>query len=289
MTTSSSGPRLGAHMSAAGGPARAVLRGRDVGCETIALFSASPRVWKRKEIPETEIHKFQEMRKETGIDPIIMHALYLANPASPDPDLLARSMDAIKRELIFCRTLNLAGTVMHPGSHLGTGESTGIKRIAESLDQIFKETGDTGSDVFLETTVGTKNSLGGRFEHLRDIIGTSCHPDRIQVCLDTCHVFAAGYDIRTVEGWESTLDEFDRIIGLNKLAAIHLNDSKTPLGSHRDRHEHIGDGEIGLESFRYLMQTPRLKHIPMVLETPKDAAGEWDRKNLGILKGFRGW
>jgi len=273
-------------MSVAGGTYRAVIRGHDVGCQTIALFSASPRVWRRPIIQNDDIELYQDQIAKTGIHPVIMHALYLVNLASTDPVLLDRSISTMLKELQFAETFGIPWIVLHPGSHKGNGLEAGIKCIARSLDTILQESGTANVKIALETTSGSSHSIGGRFEHLRDIMGSTKSVDRLGVCVDTCHVFVSGYDIRTLESWHKTKSDLSKCLSLDKLAVIHLNDSKKELGSSLDRHDQIGKGHIGVEGFRAIVNDPDLQRLPMILETPKDKNGLWDRENLKLLRSL---
>ena len=256
-------------MSIAGGVSRALDRGSELGLETIQIFTKNANQWKGKRISEEERRRFVQRRDETGIDPIVAHDSYLINLASPDARMLERSLIAFEDEMDRCCQLGIQYLVMHPGGHLGSGEKQGIERVGEALKVALLEKEDTGVNIVLETTAGQGTQLGYRFEQLRDIITIVNLPHRMGVCLDTCHIFAAGYDIRTREGCERILMEFDRVIGLETLVVIHANDSKRELGSRVDRHEHIGEGQIGIEAFSFLLNHPRLSELPFILETPK--------------------
>ena len=280
-------PRLGAHVSIAGGVFNALQRGRDVGADAVQIFTKNASQWKAKPLAEADCAHFGAecvTHRYTPQD-LIAHDSYLINLASGDPELRAKSLAALNEELDRCALLEVPYLVTHAGAHMGRGEDEGLQELARSLDAVLAaHTG--GAQVLLETNAGQGTWLCYRFEHIARVLDMVQHKDAIGVCLDTCHVFAAGYDIRTPEGYEATLVEFDRLIGLDKLKAIHLNDSKKGLGSRVDRHHHIGQGEIGVEAFRRLLNDPRLSHLPMVLETEKDDAGENDRMNLATLRGL---
>ncbi len=273
-------------MSIAGGVSKAIDRGESIGCDTIQIFTRNNNRWTSKPLQATDIERFHQRVKETGIWPVFSHAAYLINLASPKDELWERSISAFIDELERAEALGLIGVVLHPGSHMGEGEAAGIARIAAALDRCHTATAGFRTLTLLEVTAGTGDHLGYRFEQLAAIRDRVKHPERIGFCLDTCHVFAAGYDFRSREGYEAMMAEFDRILGLDRLKAIHLNDSKHPLGSRKDRHEHIGKGHIGLDGFRWLVNDARLQSIPMVLETPKSPDMHEDVENLRVLRSL---
>jgi deoxyribonuclease-4 len=277
---------LGAHMSIAGGVFNAFLHGKSVGCNTIQIFVKSNNQWRAKPLSDEEVEKYHHLQKETGINPVVAHDSYLINAASQDQALFAKSRDALKIELERCQALKIPYLVMHPGSHLGAGESVGLATIARAINEIFEDLEDKGTKIALEATAGQGSNLGYRFEHLAEIIGQVKQQKRMAVCLDTCHVFAAGYDIRTAEGYKNVMAEFDRIIGLPRLAAIHFNDSKKGLGSRVDRHEHIGKGELGKEALGFFLNDARLARVPKILETPKGPDLAEDKMNLKVLRSL---
>ncbi|HEU4436347.1 MAG TPA: deoxyribonuclease IV [candidate division Zixibacteria bacterium] len=279
-------PLLGAHMSIAGGVFNAFLHGKSVGCNTIQIFVKSNNQWRAKPLSDEEVEKYHQLQKETGINPVVAHDSYLINAASQDSALFAKSRDALKIELERCQKLKIPYLVMHPGSHLGAGEKVGLATIARAINEIFDQLEDGGTKIALEATAGQGSNLGYRFEHLAEIIGQVKEQKRMAVCMDTCHVFAAGYDIRTVEGYKNVMAEFDRIIGLPHLAAIHFNDSKKGLGSRVDRHEHIGKGELGKEAFGFFLNDARLARVPKILETPKGPDYAEDKMNLKVLRSL---
>jgi deoxyribonuclease-4 len=260
---------LGAHMPTTGGLHRAILSGHEIGCTAVQLFTTSPRQWRARPLSEEEIAAFDEARQQTGIHTVISHDSYLINLAAPDQDVLQRSREAFLDELQRAEALNIPWVVTHMGSYLNSSEEAGLATLGESVRFLLHQTEGLRVGIALETTAGQGTNLGYRFEHLARIIEMAGGSERIGVCFDTCHVFVAGYDIRTPEGLSATLDEFDRIIGLQRLKVIHVNDAKKPLGSRVDRHEHIGDGELGLETFRILLHEPRIAHVPVILETPE--------------------
>jgi deoxyribonuclease-4 len=288
MTTKNkvSGPLLGAHMSIAGGVGNALLEGKKVDCDAIQIFTKSSRQWASKPYSKEEIELFHINRKETGIGVVVAHDSYLLNMGSPDAALRSRSVAAFIDELERCEVLGVTHLIAHPGSHVGAGELDGIKTIAKSLDEVHKACPGYGVKVTLEITAGQGSNLGYRFEQIANIIDATQKSDRLRVCFDTEHAFAAGYDLRTRDGYERTFGEFDEIIGIERLAAFHLNDSKKEFNSRVDRHEHIGKGFIGVEAFRMLMNDKRFWGLPMCLETPKGPDLQEDRENLELLRSL---
>jgi deoxyribonuclease-4 len=303
--------RLGAHMSSAGGVHNALLRGREMGCDVIQLFSKQSNQWKAREFRKDELTEWFALRKDSAVPaPELVHDSYLINLAAPEDDLFEKSIDAFAIELGRCAVLQTPHLVMHPGAHKGMGEDWAIDRLRDAfvealercavLEQDAAEArGDADvfrAKVLIETTAGMGTTMGYVFSHIRDIIAAVSRAgleDRFGVCLDTCHIFAAGYDIRTAEGWHDVMREFDETVGLHRLSALHLNDSKVELASRKDRHEHIGQGKIGEAGFRAVMQDQRLHGLPMSIETPKEGgpagdAGEEiaDAYNLSLLRDF---
>jgi deoxyribonuclease-4 len=277
-------PRLGAHMSIAGGVSRAIVRGHSIHCEAIQVFTKNQRRWAEPDIPPEEIAAFKELQAETGIHPIISHDSYLTNLASPDDDLWHRSVASLIRELKRCEALGIPYMNMHPGSHTGSGEETGLRRVAQGLDTVHRATPNCRVMTLLETTAGQGSDLGYTFEHLRDVMEMAATPERMGICLDTCHVFAAGYELRSAEGYGATFAELEALIGLEHLRAFHLNGSQGGLRSRLDRHAQISEGELGLAPFRMLLNDPRFADRPMVLETPKGKEMKEDILNLAILR-----
>ena len=280
------GPLLGAHMSIAGGVGNAFLQGQKVACQAIQIFTKSSRQWASKPLDNDEIAQFHANRKSTGINAVVAHDSYLLNLGSPDPVLRTRSIGAFIDEMERCEVLAVSNLIAHPGAHIGAGEAEGIKTIARSLDEVHKVCAGFKVKVTLEITAGQGSNLGYRFEQIGDIIDATKECDRLRVCFDTEHAFAAGYDIRTAEGYERTFAEFDQTIGIELLAAFHLNDSKKELYSRVDRHEHIGKGFIGVEGFRLLMNDQRFWGLPMCLETPKGPELKEDMENLTLLRSL---
>lgn len=284
--TTRSGPLLGAHMSIAGGVSNALLDGKRVNCDVIQIFTKSSRQWAAQPYSKEEIERFFHNRKETGITTVIAHDSYLLNLGSPDRRLRKKSIRAFIGEMERCETLSIPYLIAHPGAHMGGGEAEGIKTIARSLNEIHASCAGQGVKIALEITAGQGSSLGYRFEQIRDIMDATKESDRVRVCFDTEHAFAAGYDLRTREGYERTFSEFNDIIGLKFLAAFHLNDSKKEFHSRVDRHEHIGKGHIGVEAFRLLMNDRRFWGLPMSLETPKGPDLKEDMENLTLLRSL---
>jgi deoxyribonuclease-4 len=273
-------------MSIAGGVGNALLDGRKVNCDAIQIFTRSSRQWAAKPYSKEEIEQFKINRNETGIATVIAHDSYLLNLGSPDSALRKRSIASFIDELERCETLAVSNLIAHPGSHVGAGEAEGIKTIAKSLDEIHTACPGYQTRITLEITAGQGSNLGYRFEQISAIIDSVKQGDRLRVCFDTEHAFAAGYDIRTKEGYERTFDEFDRVIGIERLAAFHLNDSKKELNCRVDRHEHIGKGCIGIEAFRLLLNDERFWGLPMCLETPKSPDLREDKMNLTLLRSL---
>jgi deoxyribonuclease IV len=286
-------PRLGAHLSIAGGLPRAVDRAVASRCEALQIFTKSAGQWRARTLPVEEAALFRARVKETGVRPVVAHNSYLINIASGDPILRARSIEALTEELDRAELLDLDGLVMHPGSYTTGSEADGLGRIAEALDSILRSRPAGRVKLLLEHTAGQGTNLGHRFEHLAAIIGALRVSSRLGVCLDTCHLLTAGYDLCSEQGYEATFRDFDRIVGLQRLALFHLNDSKKPCGSRIDRHEHIGKGCLGLEPFRRLLNDARFADLPMLVETPKLDTPEsrrkgdvdpWDLRNLRTLR-----
>ncbi|HHT9138374.1 MAG TPA: deoxyribonuclease IV [Candidatus Wunengus sp. YC60] len=272
---------LGIHCSISGGLHKAFGESASLGIDTFQIFTKNQRQWKEKIIETQEKSIFLDDFKTSHVKLIFSHASYLINLASNDDILWERSVRALIGEVQRCHDLGLAFTILHPGSAKELGEREGIKKIIKALKTTLQETKNSALKILLENTAGQGSSIGYRFEHLKQILD-GADSARIGVCFDTCHAFAAGYDIRTKTGFEATMEELDSIIGLKNLYAIHLNDSKGELGSNLDRHEHIGKGRLGLEPFRQIMNT--FSHIPKVIETPKK--DNMDAVNLEVLRGL---
>jgi deoxyribonuclease-4 len=287
-TRRAKGPLLGAHMSIAGGVHNSLLEGRKVECEAIQIFTRSSRQWAARPYEKEEIALFQKNRKDTGIGTVVAHDSYLLNLGSPDAALRKKSIAAFIDEFERCEMLGVSALIAHPGAHMGAGELQGIKTIGRSLDEIHKSCRGFKAKVALEITAGQGSCLGYRFEQIRDIIDATKEGERLRVCFDTEHAFAAGYDFRTKDGYAATFEAFDELVGIERLAAFHLNDSKKELGSRVDRHDHIGQGRLGVEAFRLILNDRRFWGLPMCLETPKGKDLKEDRENLTLLRSLIG-
>jgi deoxyribonuclease-4 len=286
-------PRLGAHLSISGGLPRAVDRAVASRCEALQIFTKSAGQWRARVIPDDEIVLFRRRVADTGIHPVIAHDSYLINIAAAAPALREQSLAALLEEYDRADALGLQGLVMHPASFTTGTESEGLRLIASGLRALLRTRRRATPLILLEHTAGQGTNLGHRFEHLAEIIDQLDGSPRVGVCLDTCHLLAAGYDICSEQGYVQTFREFDRLVGLDRLKAFHLNDSKKPCGSRVDRHEHIGKGCLGLEPFRRIVTDPRFAGLPMLLETPKLDTPEsrrrsdvdpWDARNLRTLR-----
>lgn len=286
MSLSEGRPLLGAHMSTAGGLSSAFERARAIGINTMQVFTKNQNRWQQKPTPPEEIDRWRQAQAESGVAPVVSHAAYLLNLGTPDDALWEKSIDALVDELTRAEELDLLGVVLHPGAHMTTGEEAGLARIVAGLDRAHAATPGFKTLTLVEATAGQGTALGYRFEHLAAMLGGVKEPGRLGVCLDTCHMFAAGYDIRTPETYAATLAEFDRLVGLARLKCIHFNDAKKPLGSRVDRHDHIGTGELGLDAFGFFLNDPRLAAVPMILETPKSEDMHEDVENLAVLRGL---
>ena len=277
---------FGAHMSIAGGCDQALVRAAQFGMTACQLFTKNERQWSAKPLDPAVVDRFREQKVATGIADPVAHDSYLINLASPDPALWEKSRLAFREELDRCDALGVPFLVTHPGAHTGSGVEVGIVRVAEAINRVHDEWPGGATMVLLETTAGQGTCLGGTFAELAAIIERIEDKARVGVCLDTCHVFAAGYDLRSGEGYAATMAVLDAVVGLDRLKAIHLNDSRGTLGSHKDRHAHIGEGELGLDAFRHVVNDPRLAGLPGILETDKGPDGEEDRRNLATLRGL---
>jgi deoxyribonuclease-4 len=274
---------IGAHVSASGGVENAPLNAQKIGAKAFAIFTKNQKQWKSAPLTESSISKFKENCRTYGIKPefVLPHDGYLINPGSPDPEMLAKSREALLDEMQRCMQLGLTMLNFHPGAHLNkVAEEDCIKTIAESINIILQKT--TGVAAIIENTAGQGSAIGHRFEQLKAIIDLVDDKSRIGVCFDTCHAYAAGYDIKSEEGYAKTFKDFDSIIGLNYLRGFHLNDAKKGLGSRVDRHESIGKGDLGPETFIRIMNDPRFDNMPIILETPDE---ELWAEEIGWLYG----
>lgn len=288
MAVKKQAPLLGAHMSIAGGVDKAVERAVSAGCNVLQIFVKNNNRWNGVPLLPEVVERFQKNWKAAGLRSVVAHAAYLINLASPRRELWERSIAAVQEELERCERLGLDFLIIHPGAHLGEGETAGIERVARALDRIHDKCGEFRVRLALESTAGQGTTLGYRFEHLRDILEQSAYPDLTRVCVDTCHIFAAGYDIRSEEAYRETIGQFDETVGLEKLKVFHFNDSKREMGSRVDRHHHIGKGKIGENGFRWILNDPRFVKIPKILETPKGDDLKEDKRNLKVLRSLVG-
>lgn len=276
---------LGAHESVSGGLHLAFDRIHSVGGNCLQIFTRNQRQWAAPALQADEVAAFRSAHKETGEIIVAAHASYLVNLASGKEELLEKSVGNLILEIERCRQLGIPSVVLHPGSHGGDGIQIGLKRFVGGLDQVLSASSGQ-VQVLIETTAGQGTGLGSRFEELAYILDNSRYPDMLGVCIDTCHIFAAGYELRSPAGYAATVADLATTVGFDKVRLIHLNDSKTGLGSKVDRHEHIGQGAIGLAGFRNLLQDSRFADRPMILETPKGVDLEEDRKNLQTLRSL---
>lgn len=289
-------PYFGAHMSIAGGLYKSVESASLLGIETLQLFTHSPSQWAVKPSPtadwvskpllEDDVAAFKKWLRDKKLRFPTAHDSYLINLATSDEMLNRKSIEAFVGELERAELLGLTYLVTHPGAHVGSGEEAGIARVAAAIDETHRRCLGFKTMILLEATAGQGTTLGHRFEHLAGIIERVAEPKRLGVCIDTCHIFAAGYELATRKKYEATIDEFDRIVGIRKLKLFHLNDSLKPLGSRVDRHAHLGKGHLGLEPFRFIVNDPRFEKLPMILETPKETPDNdcMDAVNLAVLR-----
>jgi len=277
---------LGAHMSIRGGVSMAIERARSIRCTAMQMFVKNNMQWFARPLTSEEIRAFLNHVQRGELLSVFAHANYLINLAATNPQFHANSIRALAEELVRADQLELPFLVLHPGAHLGAGEEAGLKKIADSVDEVFRKIPKVKTKIALEITAGQGSCIGHRFEHLAHIIANVREPERLGVCLDTAHLFAAGFDIGSESGVRKTFHQFDRVIGRDRLVAIHVNDSKTGRGSRVDRHDHIGKGRIGLHAFRFIMRSPRFSKIPKVVETPKGKDLAEDVMNLKTLRGL---
>ncbi len=280
-------PNLGAHVSTAGGLTTVFERAVATTCNVIQLFTKNQRQWIGKPLSDADIAAFHAAHHAAGSPPLVAHDSYLINLASADDALWHKSIAAFSDELDRCDKLGVAALVTHPGAHVGSGEDAGLERIGAALRQMLADHGGGETSILLEITAGQGTALGYTIEHLARLIDLTDGHERVGICFDTCHALAAGYDFRTPAGYQAVFDQIDQQIGLDRLKAFHLNDSKNDLGSRVDRHTHIGEGFVGLPAFTLLMNDPRFSTIPMFLETPKEPDETADIRNLATLRGLR--
>ncbi len=273
-------------MSIRGGVSMAIERARSIDCTAMQIFVKNNMQWFARPLSRAEIRAFLDHARRGELLSVFGHANYLINLAATNLQFHANSIRALAEELVRADQLELPFLVLHPGAHLGAGEQAGLEKIVNSIDEVFRKIPNVKTKIALEITAGQGSCIGHRFEHLAHIIENVREPERLRVCLDTAHLFATGYDISSESGVRKIFREFDRVIGRDRLVAIHVNDSKTPCGSRVDRHEHIGKGRIGLDVFRFIMRSPRFRKIPKVLETPKSKDLAEDVINLNTLRRF---
>ena len=279
---------FGAHQSISGGLARAIERGEQATCDSVQIFNKSNSQWRARKLATAEIDQFLAAIEETGIGVACSHNSYLINLASPDPALEEKSYRSFVEEVERCNLLRIPNLVFHPGSHVGSGEEVGLDRIVCNLNRTFEEVSDNSVTLCLEATAGQGTNLGYCFEQLAHIIDWVDNREQMGACIDTCHLFAAGYAMSQPLDYENTMKRFDDIVGLALLKVLHVNDSKREFGSRVDRHEHIGVGEMGMEAFRNVVNDARLAAIPMIIETPKDDDLAEDVENLRVLRSLAG-
>ncbi|MGB8353105.1 MAG: deoxyribonuclease IV [Chthoniobacteraceae bacterium] len=281
-------PLLGAHTSTSGGAEKAIDRALAVGCTAMQIFVKNNMQWFASPFSDKEIRTFLDHPKRGELGSIFGHSGYLINLAATSEDFHQKSLRSLREELVRADQLELPFLVLHPGAHMGAGVEAGLQKVVESIDTIFAEIPKVKTRIALEATAGQGSSLGHEFGHLEYILKNVRESERLCICVDTAHIFAAGYDISTPAGAKKVFAEFHKSIGFDRLAALHLNDSKVPLGSHVDRHDHIGKGKIGIEAFRYVMNEPRFEKIPKVLETPKGKEMAEDVENMKVLRDLIG-
>jgi deoxyribonuclease-4 len=277
---------LGVQVSTEGKIYEAFVRAHKLGCNTMQIFSRNPQRWRENFLSPKEIEEFNHRRDRCNIKPLFIHIPYLINLASPNPRLYEGSIEAYIEDILEAQTLKADYIVTHMGSHKETSEEAGIKRLIEALNRILEKTENTKVGILLENTAGSGSWLGYKFIHQREIIRGLNHKERVGLCFDTAHAYLAGYDIATKEGLESTLDEIEELVGIDYIKLIHLNDAKGKLGSRHDRHEYIGKGMIGLEGMKRIINHPRLRNLPFILETPKDNENA-DKINLRTVRNLR--
>ncbi|UCF35111.1 MAG: deoxyribonuclease IV [Phycisphaerales bacterium] len=282
-------PLFGAHLSIAGGLQNALYAGRDIGCDCVQLFVKNQRQWNAASLLPGQIEAFRAAQRETGLMPLLAHAGYLLNLASPVAQMRRRSKTALLDELRRCEALGIDGLIFHPGSAKGDSEQVALRRVATGLNEILRKTEGFRTRLLIENTAGQGANIGHRFEQIATIIDRVEQPERVGVCLDTCHLFVAGYDFRTAEGYRGVMEELDTVMNVALIKCVHVNDSKGRLGSRLDRHEHIGKGQIKKSGFAHFVNDPHFARIPMILETPKGKDGrgvDYDKLNLKRLRSL---
>ena len=277
--------RIGAHMSTSGGISKAVARGTEIGCEAIQIFGSSPQAWAFKPIPGTEIEAFRQEAAEAGIGPVFLHAIYLINLGTPDQDKLDKGIESLVNYMRLAADLDAAGVIVHPGSHGGRGYDAVFGQTVDAIKRVLDESPE-GPRLTLENMAGMGQHIGARFDELGRILKEVDSP-RLGICLDTQHSFAAGHDLTTEDGIKAMISEFDQVIGLENLVAVHANDSKRPCGAGVDRHDNIGDGFIGVAGFETIMADPAFHQVPFFLEVPGFEGNGPDQRNIQILKDIR--
>ena len=276
--------KSGSHVSTSGGLHKAFANAKAAGCDTMQIFSKNQQQWKAKPLDPSDIYKFLTAKNDHDIAPLVVHDSYLINLASPDDELQAKSRAAFADEIARCGALEIPYLVTHPGAHVGSGVEAGLARVAAALDAILAADTNPNVTVLLETTAGQGTVLGRTFAEIAQIIAMCRFPERLGVCLDTCHILVAGYEFRTPESCAALLEEFDQTIGLQRLKVIHANDAQKDIGSKLDRHAHIGEGFVGKDGFRNLMRNPYIRTLPFILETPKDNDPDDDIRNIALLR-----
>jgi len=277
--------KIGAHVKTAGGVDKAIDRAEEMGAETIQIFSGAPQAWRRKEYRPEEVETYRARVAETGIEPAFLHGVYLVNLATSNQENLAKSLDALVHDMNVCRLLGALGVIFHIGSHRGAGYEQVFRQVVDSVCRVVEATPED-TWLILENSAGMGGAVGSKFDELGRIIREAGSP-RVKVCLDTQHMFAAGYDVKTKDGLEAAMSEFDADVGLDRLVAVHANDSKCPLAGGVDRHENIGEGHIGLDGLQNVMSHPAFREVPFLLEVPGFDNQGPDQRNVEILKGLR--
>ncbi len=277
---------LGTHVSVAGGMVKGLDRAESIGCTAMQVFVKGNTRWKFPPLKDADVAEFRRRMVDSPVRAVVAHAIYLVNLASAKDDLFEKSIEDMVDELSRCEALGISGVVMHPGAHCGTGRDAGVERIAAGIDRVHEALPELNARIFLETTAGQGTCLGAPLQDLADIIAATRQPERLGVCVDTCHIFCAGYDIRTQDGYDDFWSEFDTLLGRERLAAIHMNDSQKPFNSRKDRHEHIGRGEIGAEAFRMVVNDAKLCGVPLLLETDKGDDMAEDVENMATLRSY---